>query len=115
MRFKSFPAASAVLDTANERFAPMFQPVPERVKILEQYCSAIDEMAELYDGTEFECEIDEMNMTVKLSVVLTEVKVEKWTAPFNQLAERSLSFRVDHCEEDSIRIAFVFPSLWEKA
>lgn len=115
MKFKSFHVVKTVLEDANERFSPIYVPDAERVNILEQYCSAIDSMIERHDGSEFECEVDEILMTVIFRVVLEEVKVESWDAPFNQLAERSLSFRVDHAGEDSIRITFVFPSLWRKA
>ena len=115
MKFKCFPVVNAVLEEANERFAPTYVPDQERIGILKQYCSAVDAMMERHEGREFECEIDEVLMTVTLCVVVSEIKVESWDAPFNQLAERSLSFRVGHADEDSLKITFVFPSLWRKA
>lgn len=115
MKFCSAKIASMVLEDADKRFAPVYVRDQERSAILEQYCSAVDTLIERHNGSEFECEVDELMMTVAIRVVLEEVKVEAWTDPFNQLAERSVSFRVEHCGDDSLRITFVFPSVWKKA
>ena len=38
MAFQSFPIAKMVIDEATDRFAPLFRPVPEDLKIFRSYC-----------------------------------------------------------------------------
>ena len=115
MKFKSFPVVDSVLKDANERFAPSFEPDAERVDTLRQYCSVIDGMIEEFRGDEFECEVDEIDMTVRLELVLESFTSEEPNHAVNQLISRAMSFRVDYVDDGHIRLNFVFPSLWRKA
>lgn len=115
MKFKSFPVVDSVLKDANERFAPTFEPDAERVDILRQYCSVIDGMIEEFRGDEFECEVDEVAMTVRISIVMESVESDEPKHVFNQLVERAIQFHVDYISSAKLRFTFVFPSLWRKA
>ena len=115
MKFSSFRVFKMVLEDANKRFAPAFTPVQERIDILEQYCSALDRIIEDYDGEEFECEVDEISMAVKLSVVLSQIVSDNLNSLFQALIERAVYADVVIVDSDHLRLTFVFPSLWEKA
>ena len=116
MKFHSFDIVSMVLDVANERFAPFFSPVEERVKILRQYCGEIDKLLEERDGEEFECEIDENDHTVHIGFTVMDIVADNpKTDSFPQLVSRANSVEILPAGEETIRIRFVFPSLWEKA
>ena len=115
MKFSSFAVFEMVLEDANERFAPLFQPVQERVDILKQYCGAIDKLIERGDGEIFECEVGETDMTVRLDFVVTDVTVnDPRHDEFQQLLARALSASVKSEDGENIRVHLVFPSLWEK-
>lgn len=116
MKFKSFDVVETVLNEADSRFAPLFSPVKERVDILKQYCSAIDEIIEDNGGTEFECEVDEDDMTIRVEFVIEDIIVYNPKSDrFQQLAQRALSFTILPEHSEHIRIRFIFPSLWESA
>ena len=116
MQFKSFDIVAMVLEEANERFAPIFKPVEERVIILEQYCGAIDKLIADGDGTEFEIEVDEDDMTVHISFLVTDMIADNpRTDPLPQLIARASSVEMTPVDGENIRVNFVFPSLWERA
>ncbi len=114
-RFSSFNVVKPVLKDADERFAPSFRPDPERVKILEQYCEAFDRLIERHDGEEFEISVDEIGMTVKISVTFTEMEVNRGVTEFAQLMERADNVRLSWYDGDHFLAEFTFPSLWESA
>lgn len=115
MKFSSFAVFEMVLEEANERFAPLFQPVQERVDILKQYCGAVDSLLERGDGEIFECEVDEINMTVRFDFVVNDVTVnDPKHDELQQLLARALSASVRAEDGENIRVHLVFPSLWEK-
>ena len=116
MKFKCFDIVSMVLEDANDRFSPLFTPVAERVDILKQYCDAIDGLIDANGGEEFECEVNEDDMTVTLAFVVEDIVVDRpATDKFQQLIARSVSVTVAPVDGDHIRVSFVFPSLWETA
>ena len=116
MQFKSFDIVNMVLDEANERFAPIFKPVEERVEILKQYCGAIDTLLGKGDGKEFEVEVDEDDMTVHISFQVTDMIADNpRTDPLPQLIARASEVEIRPVDGENIRVNFVFPSLWEQA
>ena len=116
MAFSSYHIADFVLSEANEQFAPLFKPSEERLDVFRQYCSFIDRLVEEFGGTTLEFSVNDEDMTVHLKLELEELVVDdRERAVFTQLIDRTLSFRVEHGEGDTILLHMVFPSLWEKA
>ena len=116
MKFQCFDVVKMVLEEANDRFSPLFVPVQERVDILKQYCSALDNLMERGDAESFDCEIDEDDMTVHLDIVVMDVTVDDPEHDeFQDLVERANSVKITNENGEYIRVSFVFPSLWERA
>ena len=116
MDFSSYLVADFVLSEANNQFAPLFKPSEERLEVFKQYCSVIDKLVGDFGGTTLEVEVDDEDMSVHMKLELEELVVDDHErAMFTQLLERTVSFRVEHGEGDTILLHFVFPSLWEKA
>ena len=114
--FSSFGICKMVIEEANKRFAPLFAPDTERIDILKEYCGVIDEMLAEFGGETFEAEIDETDMTVRLSMTLNSVEVcDTKNARIQQLLRRALRFSVSHADDDHILLSLIFPSLWVKS
>lgn len=114
MKFASFDVVSMVLEEANKRFAPLFQPVEERVEFLKQYCGAFDKLIEEQDADSFDAEVDENDMTVHIDLVMMTVECSRNQPQLGQLIQRAMSFRAKAEDGEHLRLSFVYPSLWEK-
>lgn len=114
MKFSSFHVVEMVLEEANERFAPLFEPVQVRVDFLKQYCEAFDVLINEQGADNFNVEIDEANMTVNIDLVMTSVECSKTQPQLGQLIQRAMSFRVQAEDGVHLKLSFVYPSLWEK-
>ena len=113
MKFSSFDVVEMVLEEANERFAPVFVPVQERVDFLKQYCGAFDAMIEKQDANSFNVEIDENDMTVHIDLTMMDVECNRDMPQLGQLIQRSMSFNVTWVDSENLKLSFVYPSLWE--
>ena len=116
MQVKSFDVAKMVIDEANERFSPIFKVIPECVAVLQNYCEAIDGILNNQTGREFEFEIDEETMEVKMAMVFEDFTVEDpMNEKFQQLAERAGTVSFENVDGETMRITLTYPPLWEKA
>lgn len=115
MKFSSFGVVEMVLEDANKKFAPLFQPVQERVDFLKQYCDAFDVIIDEQEADQFNVEVDEKDMTVHISLVMMTVECSRTQPQLGQLIQRAMSFSVQAEDKENIRLSFVYPSLWEKA
>lgn len=115
MGFSSFSVAESVIQDANERFAPLFEPVQKRIDFLRKYCDAFDILIKENDADSFDFEVDEENMTIHIELVFESVECNKDHPQLCQLIKNSTSFSVRHKDGDHISMSFVYPSLWEKA
>ena len=114
--FSSYAVFEMILEEANDRFAPTFRPVQERLDILREYCGVIDHLIEDGDGESFSCSIDEEDMTVKMSFCVTDASSDRDDRRFNQLIRRAEYVRITNKEDgEYICITFGFPTLWEVA
>ena len=103
-----------VLEDANERFAPLFQPVQERVDFLKQYCDAFDVLIDEQEADSFNVEVDENDMTVHIDLVMMTVECSDSQPQLGQLIQRAMKFSVKDEDGTNLRLSFVYPSLWEK-
>ena len=114
MIFKSFDIMKMVLETANERFCPRFLPVEERMEILEQYCGEIDKVMEEGDCEEITCDVDEIDLTLHISIHLESIQSCVPNSPLQKLMSRALFVDMKNDGDEHVAIHFVFPSVWEK-
>ena len=114
MRFKSFDIVNIVLSKTNEWLGKDFKIVNDKVKVLEQYCSAIDKIIDRNHGDEISCDVNEETLAVLIEFVIEQLSVDDpKNDMFTQLVARSAMFSISNDDGEHIRVSFVFPSLWE--
>ena len=105
---------SMVVEEATAQFAPLWKRKEEDYNIIKQYSKALDNMASEFGGVAFEVDVDEIKMTVSISLECEEMIVHAKNHEFYQLAQRAVSFGFSTAGENII-VNFVFPSLWERS
>lgn len=115
MNIKCFDTVSMVVDEAKERFAPFHKINEERYEILKEYCDATDILIKETDAESLEAEVDEIEMTVSVTIECRELEVSHENDIFTQLAERAVSVEFYNSGSDLTGIKLTFPSIWEKA
>lgn len=115
-KIKCFDVVESVVDEATERFAPTFVENSKNKSILKSYCEALDSIIEEISGTSIEVEVDEIKMSITVSIGCNEIIVYPESELFYKITERAtaVGFRISE-DPDSIVIDFVFPSIWERA
>lgn len=111
---KCFDIATMVVDEATKQFSPLWKINDKNADILKQYCEAIDLLSNEYNGTAINVFVDEVNMTVDITLTCGDLTIENKSHIFYQLAERAISVGFSTSEDGELEIKFVFPSLWEK-
>lgn len=112
---KCFDAVEMVVEEANKQFAPIWKMNKERYKILKQYCDVIDSLSSEYNGESYEVEIDDIAMTVAITMDCDDMIVDQQNHKFTTLAQRTVSIGFSVSEEGKLAVKFVFPSLWERS
>lgn len=111
---KCFDVASEVINDATKRFEPLMRLNAERVEIFKEYCEAIDELAEEFDGESFEVEVDEITMEVTVILECGEIIISSSGHVFYELANRTVRYGFSAGGNDNVVVKFVFPCLWDK-
>ena len=112
-KVKCFDVVESVVEVANERFAPIFTLDEHKYDVLKNYCEAIDDLSDEFDGEYFEVDVDEDTMEVKISLECPDMTIESRDHVFWELAKRSVRMSFSTSGE-SLRVSFVFPSIWKK-
>lgn len=110
-----FDTVEMVVEEANKQFAPIWKMNKERYNILKQYCDIIDSLSAEYGGESFEVEIDDIAMTVAITMDCLDMIIDRDNQKFLSLAQRTISIGFSVSEEGNLAIKFVFPSLWERS
>lgn len=108
-----FDVVSMVVEEATEQYGNLYSLNKESYKMLEQYCTLLDAVAEETNATQFEAEILEIDKTVSFTLWCEELQSRGVRNPFAQLVVRAATCKVSFDHEDVLRINFIFPSLWE--
>ena len=111
---KCFDVVSMVVEEATERFSPLWKVSNERYNILRQYCEVLDSLAKEFDGESFDVEVDEIKMTVSISMECHDMVIESKDHNYCKLAERALSVGFSASEDGLLCVKFVFQSVWER-
>lgn len=112
---KCFDVVSMVVEEATERFSPSWRVNQKSYDILRQYCEVLDFLAKEFDGESFDVEVDEIKMTVAISMECHDMVIESQDHKYFSLAKRALSFGFSVSENGLLCMKFVFPSVWERA
>lgn len=113
---KCFDVVSMVVEEGCNQFKPLWKVNQEKYKILEQYCSVIDELSTEFKGVCFEVDVDDVAMTISITLTCEEMSITSNNHPPIELLTRaaSVSFSASEEEEDCLDVKFVFPSIWER-
>ena len=110
-----FDVVSMVVEEATSRFAPLWKLDKQNNKILEQYCSVIDSLAAEFGGESFEVDVDEIAMTITITMECADMTIESNTHKFYSLARRAMALGFSATKEGNLNVKFVFPSVWTRA
>lgn len=111
---KCFDTVSMVVDEATSQFAPLWRLNKEKLKILKQYCSALDMLSEEFNGESFDVEVDDIAMTITIQLECSDIIIESPQHIYYSLAQRSIPFGFSVSENGLLNAKFVFPSVWDK-
>ncbi len=112
---KCFDVVSEVVKEACKQFSPLWCLEEENYEILKDYCGAIDILSSENNGTMYEVEIDDIKMTVKISLGCGSMVVPNKKGLFTGLAKRAIEVAFEPIDSESLKITFEFPSLWRRA
>ena len=110
---KCFEVVSSVVEEGTSQFAPLWKINDENFRILETYCEVFDSLASEFGGVAFEVEVDDIKMTVGISLICEELIILSQSHNFYRLVQKSNSFDFSTSEEYLVA-RFEFPSVWEK-
>lgn len=112
---KCFDVVSMVVDEATDQFSPLWRINKERYRILKQYCDVLDSLVEEFDGESFDVEVDDISITIAITMECREITIESQNHKYYSLAQRAMSFGFSVSDNGLLCAKFVFPSIWEKA
>ena len=91
-KVKCFDVVKMVTDEATSQFAPVWRESKERIDILKQYCQFLDKIADEFNGVSFDVEVDDMTMTIAITLECDEIVITEKNHPYYSLAQRAISF-----------------------
>lgn len=110
-----FDVVSMVVEEATRQFAPLWKIDKESNRILEQYCSVIDSLAEEFGGISYNVEVDDIAMTITITMECEDMTIESKNHRFYSLATRSKVLGFSASKDGNVNVKFVFPSVWTRA
>ncbi len=111
---KCFDIVSMVTKEATSQFAPLWKVNAEKQKILGQYCEVLDELAEEFNGESFEVDVDDIKMTIAITMECEDMTFESSSHNFYVLAQRAITLQFFASEDGLLGVKFTFPSIWDK-
>lgn len=111
-----FDVMLMVVEEANKRFGSLWKVDESKQDILCQYCDAIDELAEEFDGESYDVEVDEITMSIKITLECGDMLIKDKNHAIYRLFDRSILFGFSVSKETQMLcVTFEFPGIWEKA
>lgn len=111
---KCFDIVSMVVDEATSQFAPLWKINKEKYRTLEQYCDTLDSLADEFDAESFDVEIDDITMTITITMECDEIIIESQNHKYYSIAQRLTAFGFSVSKDGLLCAKFVFPSVWDK-
>lgn len=113
---KCFEVVNTVVEEASKQFKPFWKLNEEKLDILHEYCDAIDLILKEFDGDSIDVDIDDIKMTISITIECEDLTIEAKEHQFHQLVERAIKFGFSKSKEREVMcVNFVFPSVWDKA
>lgn len=113
---KCFDVVNMVVEEGSNQFKPLWKVDQEKLDILHEYCDAIDGILKEFDGDSIDVDIDDIKMTICITVECEDLTIESKEHQFHQLVERAIGFGFEKSKErEAMCVKFVFPSVWDKA
>ena len=112
---KCFSIAEEIINEATERFGSSFKVNNEKLSIFKEYCEAIDLIAEEFDGTSIEVEVDEITSEISITLESEEIIIESESHILCELLKRTVRYGFSASEDGNLLTKLVFPTLWVKA
>ena len=113
---KCFDVVNMVVEEASDRFKPLWKVDKEKLDILHEYCDAIDGILKEFSGDSVDVDVDEIKMTISITIECEDLTIESKEHQFHQLVERAIKFGFSKSpEREAMCVNFVFPSVWDKA
>lgn len=110
----TYDIVEMVIDEASEQFGSRWFISKTSKKNIKADCELIERLASDFDCESVEADVDAETMKLTVSVVCPDMVLEYGrTHPFFTLIQYTESFGFS-AVEDSLKINFVFSSLWEK-
>jgi len=109
---KCFDVVNMVVEEASDRFKPLWKVDKEKLDILHEYCDAIDGILKEFAGDSVDVDIDEIKMTISITIECEDLTIESKEHQFHQLVERAVKFCFSKSSErEAMCVNFVFPSV----
>lgn len=112
---KCFDVVEMVIEEANKQFAPLWKLDKEKYRILEQYCQVIDDLSEEFDGVSYDVEVDDISMTIAITLECQDISIQQQSHKYYSLAQRAITFGFSTSKDGNLNVKFVFPSVWKNA
>lgn len=113
---KCFDVVNMVVEEGSNQFKPLWKVDQEKLDILHEYCDAIDGILKEFDGDSIDVDIDDIKMTICITIECEDLTIESKEHQFHQLVERAIEFGFEKSKEREVMcVKFVFPSVWDKA
>lgn len=87
-------------------------PEKERLRILESYCGAIDDIIDEFNGEMLAAGIDPESMLIAVKFQTVGFVTRNMTHPLCQLLKRAIAVRFSNIDHEFVGIEIVFPSIW---
>lgn len=110
-----FDAVDMVIEEATKQFHPLWKQNAEKTKILEQYCDEIDKLSNEFGGISFEVNVDDIAMTISITLECQDILITEKSHMFYSLIQRAVAVGFSVSNDGNLNIKFVFPSIWDKA
>lgn len=109
---KCYDAVTMVTDEATRQFSPLLQEDADRKMMLQESCEMIESMANQFNGTAYETNVDRDTMEIAITLTCAEFETDATSSKFYELLERAKKFRLKAVGDDCIEVTFVFDGIW---
>lgn len=112
---KTFDIISAVIYAKADEISDNYKVNPESMRILEQYCTAIDDIVKECNVNQITGDVIDGNKVV-ISIVSSYFvcQTEQMYTAYYGLIERAIEFNVTNVNKGDIQLEFVFPTVFSK-
>lgn len=109
-----FDIVSEIIDEASSQFGSMWSVSREKLDILKQYCSVLDNIAKESNGESFEVEVNDITMEISISLECNDIIIRNVDGVYADLFQRAVFIEFYTTSNGNVVMKLKFPSVWEK-